>query len=548
MPDHSETRMPAIGGLHHVTAIARNAQRNVDFYTNVLGLRPVKQTVNGADPDQLHLFYGDRAGTPGSVVTFFVWPDGNPAQHGVGEVAVTAFAVGPHALGAWIERLVQRGIAFEGPIARRFGSGPTEHLLRLRDPDGMMLELVASSTAPPADPDHDLGDHAIRGLHSVTLWVERLEQVSPLLTGALGFALAGREETTHRFVIGDGGSGRIVDVREVGGFVKAQPGTGGVDHVAWTVEGDTHALGQLDLTLAGDRVAVSQVVDRHYFASLYARDGSGILHEFATTGPGFTADEDLETLGTTLRLPPELDADRVAIEAKLPAFVVPGRDTGASWFAQLAETASDGPDERYEPYTYAYEDGDDPSKALLVLHGTGGNERSLLPLAAAIAPGAPVIAPRGKVKEGNALRFFRRFAEGDLDQEDLRFRTREMTAFVRQAVADRGLAGRTLVALGFSNGANLAASMLLRGDTPLDAAILLSPMLPFVPEALPALDGVAVFIGAGLHDPLVPFAQVEELAATLERAGAEVTLVSFDGGHTVTLAELDAAREWLAGR
>lgn len=543
MPESRNDAGPAVSGLHHITAITGNAQRNADFYVRVLGLRLVKQTVNGADPEQLHLFYGDRAGTPGTVVTFFVWPDGNPAQHGVGEVAVTSLAIGPRSLGFWIERLVQQGVPFEGPITRQIGSQPPEYLLTLRDPDGMMLELVASITAPSTGPDSELGEYAIRGLHSVTLWVELLEQVTPLLVDTLGFTPAGSEETTHRFVTGEGGSGRIVDVRAVGGFVTARAGTGGVDHVAWAIEGDT--LGELDLRLAADRVTVSGVVDRHYFASIYARDGSEILHEFATTAPGFTVDEDLETLGTTLRLPPELEADRDAIAARLPSFVVPGSAPERTWFAHLSD---DGDIEHYHPYTYAYEAGTDRQRALLVLHGTGGDERSLLPLAIAIAPGVPVIAPRGKVREGRALRFFRRFAEGDLDQEDLRFRTQEMNAFVRSAIRDHDLQGRTLVALGFSNGANLAASMLLRGDSPLNAAILLSPMLPFTPEELPDLAGVGVFIGAGLHDPLVPFSQIETLASVLEDAGADVTLVSFDGGHTVTPAELDVARAWFAAR
>ncbi|MGN6031406.1 MAG: VOC family protein, partial [Thermomicrobiales bacterium] len=372
-PTHDTT--PTVSGLHHITAITGNAQRNVDFYVRVLGLRLVKQTVNGADPDQLHLFYGDRAGTPGTVLTFFVWPDGNPAQHGVGEVAVTSLAIGPRSLGFWIERLVQHGVPFEGPITRQIGSQPPEYLLSLRDPDGTMLELVASATAPVADAD-ELGEHAIRGLHSVTLWVERLEQVAPLLVDTLGFTPSGSEETTHRFVIGGGGSGRIADVRAVGGFVKARAGTGGVDHVAWAVAGDT--LGELDLRLAADRVTVSGVVDRHYFASIYARDGSEILHEFATTAPGFTVDEDLETLGTTLQLPPELEPDRDAIAARLPSFMIPGRVPADAWFAH--DGGDDANNEHFQPYAYVHEAGTDREKVLLVLHGTGGNERSLLPL------------------------------------------------------------------------------------------------------------------------------------------------------------------------
>ena len=531
---------PLITGLHHVTAISGNAQRNVDFYTGVLGLRLVKQTVNGADPGQLHLFYGDRAGTPGSVITFFVWPDGQPAQHGVGEVAVTSFAVDPTSLGFWIERLVQRGIPFQGPHRRQIGDQPAEHVLSVRDPDGLMLELVASRT-PGTATDEPLGEHAIRGLHSVTLWIDRLEQITPLLTETLGFRSAGIDGTTHRFVLGDGGAGRIADVRVVGGFVSARPGTGGVDHVAWTAGQDD--LHRLNLALGSTQAAVSGIVDRHYFASIYARDGSNILHEFATLHPGFTADEPIEALGSRLTLPPEWEQERAAIVAGLPSFTVPGAAATDSWFADL-ETD----DMHYDPYEYMFEAGDEPSTALLLLHGTGGNERSLLPIASAVGPGIPAISPRGKVREGRALRFFRRFAEGDLDQDDLRFRTQEMNAFVQKVVRERGLEGRRLVALGFSNGANLAASMLLRGGSSLKGAILLSPMLPFIPDELPALSGVRVFIGAGQSDPMVPLKQVEDLTTLLGRSGAEVTRFVFDGGHTVTPAELDAARAWLAAR
>lgn len=542
MDDH-QTR-PLVSGLHHVSAIASDAQHTVDFYVGVLGLRLVKQTVNGNDREQLHLFFGDENGAPGSVITHFIWPEGNPAQHGVGEVAVTSFAIGPESMGYWLERLVQLGIAFEGPTPRQIGDSPTEYVLAFRDPDGLMLELVSpggrsTRFVPSADP----AAHAIRGLHSVTLWVKRLDTIAPLLTGTLGFRAAGATGSTHRFIVGDGMPGQIVDVREVGGFVDARTGVGGVDHVAWTVSDDDFS--ELSMRLNGNDVDLSGTVDRHYFTSRYVRDEDGILHEFATPGPGFTSDEALEHLGETLMLPAEWEVFRTYLAASLPSFTLPRASSEFDWFASVPEDAAMA----YEPYEYVYEPGDDTGRVLLTLHGTGGDERSLLPLAAAIAPGAPVLSPRGKVLEGgSARRFFRRFAEVQLDQDDLRFRTAEMNAFARDALATHELAGDRLYALGFSNGANLAASMLLRGDSPLAGAILLSPMLPFVPESLPDLAGVDIFIGAGRLDGMIPFAQAESLADVLRRSGADVTLFAFDGGHTVTSAELEAARTWFAER
>lgn len=539
-----DNQRPLVTGLHHITAIASSAQRTVDFYVGVLGLRLVKQTVNGADREQLHLFFGDENGSPGSVITHFIWPEGNPAQHGVGEVAVTSFSIGPRSMGFWLERLVQRGIPFEGPHPRQIGESPTEYVLAFRDPDGLMLELVSpGGSAARFIPNDDPTEHAIRGLHSVTLWVKQLDSVAPLLTDTLGFQAMGTSETTHRFVVGDGSPSQIVDVREIGGFVDARSGVGGVDHVAWTVHADD--METLAMRLGGNEASVSGIVDRHYFTSLYARDANEILHEFATPGPGFTTDEPLEHLGEQLMLPAEWEALRSYIVAKLPDFALPRAASELDWFA----TAPEGDALVYEPYEYAYESGDDPERVLLTLHGTGGDEGSLLPLAASIAPGIPTISPRGKVLEGgSARRFFRRFAEGQLDQEDLRFRTAEMNAFVRDTLATHALTTHRLFALGFSNGANLAASMLLRGDSPLTGAILLSPMLPFEPETLPDLAGVEIFIGAGRLDRMVPFAQAESLVDLLRQCGASVTLFAFDGGHTVTSAELDAARTWFAER
>jgi predicted esterase len=185
---------------------------------------------------------------------------------------------------------------------------------------------------------------------------------------------------------------------------------------------------------------------------------------------------------------------------------------------------------------------------LLLLHGTGGGEDDLLPLGRALLPGAAMLSPRGKVFERGAPRFFRRLAEGVFDQADLAHRTDELAGFVEAAAGAYGLARDGIVAVGFSNGANVAASVLLRRPGVFRAAVLLRPMVPFEPGVLPVLPGTPVFIGAGRDDPLVPAAQTERLAGLLRRAGADVTVHWAEGGHALTDAEVAAAGVWLTRR
>ncbi len=182
---------------------------------------------------------------------------------------------------------------------------------------------------------------------------------------------------------------------------------------------------------------------------------------------------------------------------------------------------------------------------LLLLHGTGGDEEDLLPLGRVLLPGAGLLSPRGKVLERGAPRFFRRLAEGVFDQEDLARRTEELASFVEGAAATYEFPRENIVAVGFSNGANIAASVLFRRPGLVRRAVLLSPMVPFEPEPAPDLSGTSVFIGAGSEDHIAPIAQVDRLAELLRRSGADVTLHLEPGGHTITRGEVDAARRWI---
>jgi len=529
-------------GIHHVTAIASDPQHNLDFYMGLLGLRLVKRTVNFDDPETYHLYFGDEVGHPGSIMTFFPWPGARPGRQGTRQVAVTSFAVLPRALGFWVERLVRHGIRYEGP---------TKQVISFKDRDGLMLEIVgdAGAEARPAwgEAPGIPREHAIHGFHGVTIWAERGDATERVLVDTLGFRQVREDGTTRRFAVGDGGPGTVVDVRSVGGFVHGAGGAGTVHHVAWRVADDAAQLQMRErVTQAG--LDPTPVIDRNYFHSVYFHEPGGVLFELATDPPGFAIDEPVARLGEGLMLPRQYEAQRPQIEAVLPPIHLP---VPASAAALLTSTT--GPEDvsgdalgfmhRYIPPAAGAELAS--STTLLLLHGTGGDEEDLIPLGRAVLPGAGLLSPRGKVLERGAPRFFRRLAEGVFDQEDLARRTEELAQFIEAAAKTYELDRDGIVAVGFSNGANIAASLLLLRPGLLRGAVLLSPMVPFEPDAPPDLSGTSVFIGAGRADSIAPPEQTEHLADLLRRAGADVTVHWAPGGHAVTEGELDAARQWL---
>ncbi len=308
-------------GIHHVTAIAGDPQRNIDFYTDVLGLRLVKQTINYDDPGTYHFYYGDTVGSPGTLLTFFPWPGAQRGRVGVGQASATAFSVPQASLGYWIERLVRLGVPFTGP-STRFG----EQTLAFTDTDAMPLEIIAhkgEQTGGGWDGGDIPSEHAIRGIHSVTLSVADSAPTIALLTGALGFRQIGAENGRQRFEAGNGsGAGAQVDILHQPGGPRGAMGTGVVHHIAWRTPDDAaQKEWQESLTAAG--VGVTEVMDRQYFHSIYFREPGGVLYEIATDQPGFLVDETAETLGSTLRLPQWLEPERRRIEEALPPVHVP---------------------------------------------------------------------------------------------------------------------------------------------------------------------------------------------------------------------------------
>jgi glyoxalase family protein len=304
MADHAN-----IHGLHHVTAIASGAQANLDFYTRVLRLRLVKRTVNFDAPDTYHFYYGDRAGSPGSLLTFFPFSDAASGRAGTGMAEATAFAIPEDAVEPWMSRFADEGRDFDGP-ATRFGG----QVLSLRDPDGLRLELVADPGVVGSA--QDTGQHEVRidHLHSVTLCVEAPERTARLLTGLFGYEAVGEEAGRQRFRAGDGGPATIVDLLCQPDLMRSRMGAGVVHHVAFRAHDEAEQLTWREaiLSLGFD---VTPVLDRQYFRSIYFR---GVLFEIATDPPGFATDEAPEALGTALKLPSWLEPRRAEIERRLP--------------------------------------------------------------------------------------------------------------------------------------------------------------------------------------------------------------------------------------
>ncbi|MFC4543513.1 ring-cleaving dioxygenase [Halosolutus amylolyticus] len=317
---------PTTPGLHHVTAIAGDPQANAEFYVGTLGLRFVKKTVNHDDTGTYHFYFGDEEGTPGTNVTFFPWSDrGHPGQFGAGQTRDTAYLIRPDSVDYWADRLASAGI--EVDRAERFG----EPVLGFDDPDGIGLELVASEDAAAADakPWADSpvpADHQLRGFHSVTLAVDAFDPTADVLTDLLGYELEDEDDGRRRYRTPAGGPGSIVDLVETDAD-RGRMGVGTVHHVAFAAA-DVDEQERWRDAFQEYGLNVTQVIDRTYFRSIYSREPGGVLFEVTTTGPGFTVDEDVDELGTSLALPEWLEDERERIEAQLPEFDGPTVETG----------------------------------------------------------------------------------------------------------------------------------------------------------------------------------------------------------------------------
>lgn len=450
----------------------------------------------------------------------------------MGQAATVSFSVPEGSLGFWLGRLSARNLKFER--AERFGDA----VLAFEDPDGLSLELVAhagASTLAAWAGGPVEAEHAVRSFHSVALWEDGSDETAALLTGRLGYRKLGEEDNVERFVHGGGGPGALIDLRRADGFWPSVMGAGTVHHVAFRAEDDV-AQQTLRADLLTDFLQPTSPIDRQYFRSVYFREPGGVLFEVATDPPGFTVDETLEALGQALKLPPQYEGIRSELEATLPPLHLP-TETGRPNFGETDLG-----------FVHRWLPREDAPRTLFMLHGTGGDENSLVSLGKMLEPDASILSPRGKVLENGMSRFFRRLSEGVFDEADLKHRAGELTEFVHRAAETYSLKMHSIVAVGYSNGANIASATLLLHPQVLSGAALFRPMAPFEPDRLPDLSGLPVFLSAGKRDPIVPTENVERLAVILEKAGAVVTLHWEDTGHGLTDNELRAVRRWLTDK
>ncbi len=503
----------AINGIHHITAITSSAADNLAFYESTLELRMVKQTVNFDDPNTYHLYYGDTKGNPGTILTFFPWEHLPRGRQGAGMMTAVAFEVAPGALSYWSEKLSAAGVAVES--TKRFG----ETVLRFTDPDGLPLELVATNDVSAST------GHAIRGFHSATAVVHSETPMHRLLTERMGMTPVAREGRRIRYVMENNGApGRYVDVVVDTDAPAGRQGAGTVHHIAFRTR-TPETQRQWQDRLHGAGIAVTDVRDRKYFQSIYFHTPDHILFEIATDPPGFGVDEPESRLGASLQLPAEYEPSRERIERQLPV-LRPGD------FQHLFLPPA----------------GVDSGRTLVTLHGTGGNEHDLVDLAHRIDADAALISPRGKVLENGMPRWFRRLAEGVFDEADVAARAGELADFIMSAAIRYGRDPGKMTVLGYSNGANIAAAVLLLRPDVFSSAVLLRPMMPLeTVVAAPNLTGKRILILRGDHDRVIPGAGTDRLIRSLTDAGADVASVDIPAGHELTPADISQGRHWLSG-
>lgn len=299
-------------GIHHITAIVGDPQENVHFYSDILGLRLVKKTVNFDDPGTYHLYFGDKNGTLGTIITFFPWENAYPGKIGDGQVGVTSYAVPTGALPFWKGRLNEHDIEFTTII--RFN----EESILFKDPHGLLLEIVEREEGKTSEwtVGQINSEVAIKGFAGATLFSSSPNQTIRLIEENLGLKKVGKDEEYIRFK-SEADIGNIIDVKRTPYGSRGKMGVGTVHHIAWRTKDDEEQI-QWQTYLNELGYQVTPVQDRNYFNSVYFRETGGILFEIATDPPGFMIDEPVDNLGDKLMLPPRYEMYRERLETVLP--------------------------------------------------------------------------------------------------------------------------------------------------------------------------------------------------------------------------------------
>jgi glyoxalase family protein len=301
-------------GLHHITAIADNAKRNLDFYTQVLGVRLVKKTVNFDDPGTYHFYFGNEEGTPGTILTFFPWEGIGKGTNGSGLATHIGYSVPKGSLEFWKNRFQQFNVNFEeGEI---FG----EQLISFQDPDGLQIQFIESATPDNRKvwtTDDITDENALKGFHNITLTLKKADATIKVLTDIFGYDLQKQEGERYRFATDAIDTANLVDIIENDKIAAGRNAAGTNHHVAFRVK-DDNVLMEFREKVMSAGLSITPKIDRDYFYSLYFREPGGVLFEIATDNPGFTVDEPLKELGQNLKLPKQHEALRTKIEEVLP--------------------------------------------------------------------------------------------------------------------------------------------------------------------------------------------------------------------------------------
>ncbi len=302
-------------GLHHITAIAGDAQRNYDFYKKTLGLRLVKKTVNFDDPQTYHFYFGDESGTPGTILTFFPWANVRQGSNGAGMATEIGYSVPKGSLDFWKARFEKENVKHDS-ISERFG----EKQLTFQDPDGLRLNLIESKqedTRTGFETDEVKKDVALKGFHTVTLTLRSIKATAAILTEVFGYKQVEEEGNLHRYQTEAVENAAIVDLLEMPQAHNGLNAAGTNHHVAFRVK-DEKTLMAFREKIEARGLQITGKINRDYFFSLYFREPGGVLFEIATDNPGFATDETVENLGSSLQLPDQYKSMREQIERNLP--------------------------------------------------------------------------------------------------------------------------------------------------------------------------------------------------------------------------------------
>jgi glyoxalase family protein len=305
-----------IKGIHHITAIAGNAKRNVNFYTNTLGLHLVKKTVNFDDPNTYHLYYGDTKGAPGTILTFFPWEGITAGRRGARQATEIGYSIPQGSLDFWLKRMEDHNV-IHNKVADKFG----EQYLTVLDPDGLKLELTVAKNADSRQPWETTeikAENAIKGFQNITITTNKMEPTAKILTDVFGYKLLEQHVNRYRFITDTVENANVVDLVEVAGEIAGHVAGGSVHHVAFRVS-DEKTLMEYRDKIAALGLHITDKIDRNYFYSLYFREPGGVLFEIATDNPGFDVDEPADQLGKNLMLPAQYESRRAEIEKTLPA-------------------------------------------------------------------------------------------------------------------------------------------------------------------------------------------------------------------------------------